>query len=60
MAPRCIEVCKASVTKIEPATVRYSLEDTKGAAPRYADVPTPSRTEDSVMNDVLRDGQFCF
>ena len=41
------------MTRIEPATVRYALLEIRGAPPKYADVPTPSNTEERVMNDAL-------
>jgi hypothetical protein len=34
---------RASVVRIAPAAVRTAGELTRAAAPRYADVPTPSR-----------------
>lgn len=36
MAPRCMEVWRASVTRMEPAVVRYTLLVMSPAAPRYA------------------------
>ena len=36
---------------IEAATVSVFLSLNKLAAPRYADVPTPSRTVDNVTKD---------
>lgn len=37
---------------MEPATVRYCLLTMAAAAPRYAETPTPSRTEESPTNDL--------
>ncbi len=39
------------MTRIEPAAVRYDLEVTREAAPRYAETPTPSITEANAMKD---------
>ena len=50
---RWYEVCRASVTRMLPGTVRYCLLVMSGAPPRYADVPTPSRTEDKVMKEPI-------
>lgn len=49
-ANRCWLVWSASVTRIEAATPRFAGSDISPAAPRYAEVPTPSSTDESVRN----------
>ena len=39
---------------IDAAVVKMVLSVTNPAAPRYAEVPTPSSTEDSVTNELLK------
>ena len=46
---RCRLVWMASVTRMEAATPRFAGSVMTPAPPRYAEVPTPSRTDDNVM-----------
>jgi hypothetical protein len=39
---------------MEAAVVNRFLSDTNDAAPRYAEVPTPSSTDDKVTKELLR------
>lgn len=41
------------MTRIDAAVVRMVLSVTRAAAPRYADVPTPSKTDDRVTKELL-------
>ena len=42
---------RASVVRMEPATVRYCLLVMAAAAPKYALTPTLSRTEERAANE---------
>lgn len=49
---RMYEEWRDSTVKMEPAAVRYASLAMAAAAPRYADTPTPSRTEASWTKDL--------